>query len=184
MKNLIIFLYNFLKTVQYVLGETMKKLIIGIILIVFLFLFSSNNETIRFRVLANSNSEYDQNIKKEVVSIVKDEFKNILTNTRDIEDARNIINNNLDNISNKVDTFLLDHKIKYKSNINFGLNYFPSKELNGKTYDEGYYESVLITLGKGEGDNFWCILFPSVCLTNNETKYESFLSNLFNKIFK
>lgn len=162
----------------------MKKVIVVIIIVVALTGIFNNDETIRFRILANSNSNYDQKVKKEVVEILKSEFKSILNNTENINEAREKISNNIDRISNKVDTFLKDNQINYKSKVNFGLNYFPAKEYNGKTYSEGYYESVLITLGNGEGDNFWCILFPSVCLTDSTTKYESFIKNIFDKILR
>ena len=79
--------------------------------------------------------------------------------------------------------FLQEININYGFKINFGLNYFPPKELNGKKYDEGYYESVLITLGEGSGDNWWCILFPSICLTEENANYESLIKNIFEKIF-
>ncbi len=162
----------------------MKKIIVVIIIILALMGIFKNDETIRFRILANSNSNYDQKVKKEVVEILKSEFKSILSNTKNISEAREKISNNIDRISNKVDTFLKDNQINYKSKVNFGLNYFPTKEYNGKTYSEGYYESVLVTLGNGEGDNFWCILFPSVCLTDSNTKYESFIKNIFDKILR
>lgn len=162
----------------------MKKVIVVIMLILTIIFLSKNDEMIRIRVLANSNSEYDQKVKSEVVDIVKDEFKEILKDTRNINDARNKINANLDRISSKVDTFLTKSEIKYDSKVNFGLNYFPTKEYNKKRYEEGYYESVLITLGKGEGDNWWCILFPTVCLNDGNVKYESFLKNIFEKILR
>ncbi len=58
-------------------------------------------------------------------------------------------------------------------NVNFGFNYFPDKEFNGVVYDEGYYESVLVTLGKGEGDNWWCVLFPPLCLLEGQKVIKS-----------
>ena len=176
MNKIIIFDHN-------VLGEKMKKVIVIIIFILGVFLLNKE-ETIRFRILANSNSKYDQQIKEEVADILKDEFRDILDDTHNISEARTKISNNIDRISNKVDTFLKENGIDYGSNVNFGLNYFPTKEYNGKTYSEGYYESVLVTLGNGEGDNFWCILFPSVCLTDSNTKYESFIKNIIDKILR
>ena len=56
--------------------------------------------------------------------------------------------------------------------INFGLNYFPKKEFKGITYDEGYYESVVVTLGEGLGDNWWCVLFPPLCMLEAEESTE------------
>ena len=162
----------------------MRKVILVLIGLILLMILNSDNEMIRFRILANSNSKYDQQVKEEVASILKDEFKSILNDARNVNEARTKISSNLDKISSKVDRFLKENQINYDAKVNFGLNYFPAKEYNGKSYDEGYYESVLVTLGNGEGDNFWCILFPSICLTDSNTKYESFIQNIFSKILK
>ena len=109
----------------------------------------------------------------------------LLKNTKGVDEARRIINNNLDNIDNDVKTTLqlLDYELGY--DINFGLNYFPSKEYKGITYDEGYYESLVITLGEGKGDNWWCVLFPPLCLLeaeeSTEVEYTSFVKELLDK---
>ena len=84
-------------------------------------------------------------------------------------------------LSNNVKESLKD--IDYSYTINYGYNYFPEKEYNDKTYKEGKYESLLVTLGKGEGDNWWCILFPPICLieaeeSNEEVEYSSFFKTI------
>ena len=160
----------------------MKKVILVFLLIILTMFISSKNDMIRIRVLANSNSEYDQKVKMQIVDIVKKEFKSILKDTNDIDDARDKINANLNELSNKVDSFLADNNIEYKSKINFGLNYFPAKEYKGKIFEDGYYESVLVTLGQGSGDNWWCILFPTVCLNDSNVKYESLIKKIYTKI--
>ena len=160
----------------------MKKILIPLLLVI-MFLIPIEEKNIRIRVLANSNDEYDQEIKKEVVEIVKDEFKSKMQNIENIDKARVKIENSLPELSSKIDKFLQEKNINYSFKINFGLNYFPPKELNGKKYDEAYYESVLITLGEGSGDNWWCILFPSICLTEENANYESLIKNIFEKIF-
>ena len=48
--------------------------------------------------------------------------------------------------------------------INYGINYFPKKIYKGVIYPEGEYESLVITLGSGLGDNWWCVLYPPLCL--------------------
>ena len=109
----------------------------------------------------------------------------LLKNTKGIDQARKIINNNLNDIDNNVKETLqlLNYELGY--DINFGLNYFPSKEYKGVTYDEGYYESLVITLGEGKGDNWWCVLFPPLCLLeaeeSTEVEYTSFVKELLDK---
>lgn len=71
--------------------------------------------------------------------------------------------------------------------INYGSNYFPEKKYKGITYKEGYYESLVITLGEGKGDNWWCVLFPPLCLIeadeSRNVEYKSFVKEMFDKYF-
>ena len=61
----------------------------------------------------------------------------------------------------------------------------PEKEYKGTTYEEGYYESLVITLGSGEGDNWWCVLFPPLCLLeaedSDDVEYTSYVKELVDK---
>lgn len=143
------------------------------------------DEAIRFRVIANSDNEYDQNIKLKVKTEVEKELYNLLKDTKGIEDARNTINENLDYIDDKVNKLLLKEKYNLGYNLNFGYNYFPEKVFNGVTYEEGMYESLLVTLGEGKGDNWWCVLFPPLCLLeaeeSDEVEYKFFIQELIEK---
>lgn len=69
----------------------------------------------------------------------------------------------------------------------FGFNYFPSKKYKGITYKDGYYESLVVTLGEGKGDNWWCVLFPPLCLLEAEestdVEYKSYVKELIDKYF-
>lgn len=173
----------------------MKKLfIIGTIILI---IFCSNikasdniipDEAIRLRVLANSNSEYDQQIKLQVKDQIQLDLYNLLKETKGIEEARKIIEENLPNISSSVKKILEKENYNQDFTINFGYNYFPEKEFKGITYEEGYYESLLITLGSGEGDNWWCVLFPPLCLVeaeeSDEVEYKFFIKELIDKYLK
>ena len=147
------------------------------------------DESIRIRVVGNSNSEYDQEKKQELRKEVQLYMHDLLKDASTLEEARKIINNNLTEIKNNVDTYLqkIDYKMPYR--INFGLNYFPQKKYKGIKYDEGLYESLLITLGEGKGNNWWCVLFPPICLLEaeetetNEVEYKSFIKEIIEKYF-
>ena len=171
----------------------MKKvfLILIIVITTFIVINKNNNKKddnlIRIRILANSNSEYDQNIKKQVSKDVRVKMYDLLKDEKNIESARNIIKNNLDNIEQIVKNDIKNESYDY--NVNYGYNYFPEKEYNGKKFKEGKYESLLITLGEAKGDNWWCILFPPLCLIEAEDKnteeveYSFFIEELFDTIF-
>ena len=143
----------------------MKKIIVFLFIAISLLLFLHHDEegklnknVIRFRIVANSNELKDQALKLNIRDQLLDNLKDIEDYSSDIVSAREAINNNLPKIEEK----LKSNHINY--NINFGINAFPEKEYLGKHYSSGNYESLVITLGDAKGDNWWCILFPPLCL--------------------
>lgn len=165
----------------------MKKLMIILLIPLLICSMNINNDKddmLRIRVIANSNSEHDQKVKTEISNNLKIKLYDLLKDENNIDNARKIINNNIDTLSEDIEKSLVNEDYLY--NINYGLNYFPEKEYNGKTYKEGKYESLLVTLGKGEGNNWWCILFPPLCLveaeeSEEEVEYDFFLKNIIDK---
>lgn len=142
-------------------------------------------EAIRFRVLANSNTDYDQSIKQEVAISVQQEISEILQGETNISKARIKLKNNLTKINTKIKDIFSKENYTLTYDINFGLNYFPQKEFKGITYNEGYYESLLITIGNGDGDNWWCVLFPPLCVLeveeSTEVEYKSLVKEVLDK---
>ena len=147
----------------------MKKLIIFLFIISLFFIFSKKeedilipNNAIRFRVIANSNSLRDQQEKLLIKDNVEKEIYNFLSTSTSVLETRDLINKNMDQINNIVSKYNVDYK------INYGKNYFPTKNYKGVIYPAGNYESLVITLGEGLGDNFWCVLYPPLCLLDNK----------------
>lgn len=144
-------------------------------------------EAIRVRVIANSNNQYDQEIKMNVADIVEKDMYSIMDNVDNVDNARIKINNNINVLSHDITKYL--NKVDYDKdfNINFGYNYFPKKEYKGIEYKEGMYESLVITLGKGEGNNWWCVLFPPICMIEAEessnVEYTTMVKEIMNKYF-
>lgn len=174
----------------------MKKGLITFILIILTYIIIGNviakndiipDEAIRIRVIANSNSEYDQEIKNKVKETVEFDMYNMLKKTTDLDEARNTIKNNLNKVENNIYTLLQKEKYLLPFDVNFGLNYFPRKEFKGITYNEGYYESVVVTLGEGLGDNWWCVLFPPLCMIEAEestdVEYTTVVKEVIDKYF-
>ena len=164
------------------------KKIIYIIIVLLLFYiinYSNKDNLLRIRVIANSNSNHDQKVKEIISNDLRKELYELLKNVKDVDKARNVVKNNITNLKNIIDNDLNE---EYTYSINYGLNYFPEKEYNGKKYKAGNYESLLVTLGEGKGNNWWCILFPPICLIEaeetKEVEYSFFLKDFINKIFK
>ncbi len=174
----------------------MKKIMIVLSIIVIIFVSNSTteeliipDEAIRIRVVASSNSGSDQAIKQVVRNGVEKQITELLIDVEDIDTARRILKNNLDDINKTVERILEKNGYDTNYKVNYGYNHFPEKKYKGVVYEEGYYESVVITLGNGEGDNWWCVLFPPLCLmeTNSEdieeVEYKSFIKELIDKYF-
>ncbi|MEG1494785.1 MAG: stage II sporulation protein R [Bacilli bacterium] len=124
------------------------------------------NDAIRLRVIANSNTPADQSLKIKVRDLIQVELFNILKNSHSKEQTKSLIKSTIPEFNNIIASALRDANQSFT--INYGINYFPEKNYKGLTYDEGNYESLVITLGSGEGDNWWCVLFPPLCLLEAE----------------
>lgn len=172
----------------------MKKTII--IAIIVLTLIAGKSETvtipkeaIRFRVIASSNSKEDQILKKQITTDIYEEFSKIKYDTKDIEKVRSTIKSQIPTVEKVVKNTMNEANLEKKYNINYGLNYFPEKEYKGVIYPEGEYESLVITIGDGLGENFWCVLFPPLCLLEaaegetDNVEYTSFIKEVIEKYF-
>ena len=144
-------------------------------------------EAIRVRVIASSNDEYDQEVKMNVKDIVTSDMYNLMSNVDSIERARESITNNIPTLSKDIDKYLKGINYNTNYDINFGYNYFPKKIYKGVKYKEGMYESLVVTLGNGEGNNWWCVLFPPICMIEAEestdVEYTTMVKEIMNKYF-
>lgn len=174
----------------------MKKIIVLLSIITVIFVSNKvtddliiPDEAIRVRVVANSNSISDQAMKQIVKSNIEKEITSLLVDAKSIDEARMILKANLNDIHKTVERILKKNNYSIEYEVNYGYNHFPEKKYKGVIYEEGYYESMVITLGSGDGDNWWCVLFPPLCLmeTNSndmeEVEYKSFIKELINKYF-
>ena len=155
----------------------MKKIVLIILAILTIYMLSNKvkaqdiiipDSAIRLRVIPNSNSAYDQDMKQKVKSYLEDNVYTMFNGIENIEEARFKINNELPNIKNDIDNIFLNNNYKMDFKVKFGMNYFPEKIYKGITYEEGYYESLVVEIGEAKGDNWWCVLFPTICMLDNQ----------------
>ena len=139
-------------------------------------------DAIRIRVLANSDSKEDQQNKQQVRQVLENYLYGILESATTIEEASEIIENNMPRIKE-----MISKNFSGEYTINYGMNYFPKKEYKGIIYDEGYYNSLVVSLGEGLGQNWWCILFPPLCMLDgtemDDVEYRSLVNDILNKYF-
>lgn len=165
----------------------MKKLIIVLFFLTVIFINNQEEEfiipedAIRFRVIANSNNFTDQATKTEIKNNIEEIVKDKMLLATNKEQAKKTLQESIPNIQNMINNYDLKYDIKY------GNNYFPEKKYKGVTYKEGNYESLVVTLGNGLGDNWWCVMFPPLCLLEtdeenlNNVDYQFFVKDVFAK---
>ena len=144
-----------------------KSLVLGIILTI-LYSFVNfgvgceniNKKVLRLHILANSDTDIDQNIKMKI----KNEIQNF-ANMKNKEEAIKICNENLVNMEKIIYKELRkNNENNKKIEIKLGKNFFKTREYSNITMPAGTYDSLQIKVGSGKGKNWWCILFPVLCL--------------------
>lgn len=121
------------------------------------------NEAIRLRILANSDSENDQALKRLVRDEVNEAITEWVAELTSIEEARRLIQSKLPEIQKIAENVMDREKSAQKVTVNFGKIEFPTKLYGQFLYPAGEYEAILISLGEGKGANWWCVLFPPLC---------------------
>lgn len=119
---------------------------------------------LRIHIIANSDSAADQNVKLKVrdavVSFTDDIFKNCET----LYSAENLTKQNLEEINAVCAETLKENGFPYQSSARVGKAFFNTREYEDFTLPAGYYDSLIIKLGEGKGHNWWCVIYPSVCI--------------------
>lgn len=171
----------------------MKKLLIVIAVIIGVLCLTKNEDviipesSIRFRVIANSNSIEDQVIKNDLTLKLSNYINNLLKNSKNLYQAKKILNDNYKDIKDYIENYLDKNQLDYNYRISLGNNYFPKKTYKGIVYPEGNYESLVVSLGKSDGLNWWCVVYPPLCNINpstNEVEYTTIIKELINKLDK
>ena len=125
------------------------------------------NGIIRLHVVANSDSVDDQNLKLKVRDAVIAEVSN-LESKNDIDESRQWLESHLDDLEAVADEVIAENGFDYKASAELGVRWIPEKTYGDMYFPAGNYEALTITLGKGEGQNWWCVLFPPLCLITED----------------
>ena len=169
----------------------MKKIVLLFILAFLVTCISNNNEyieipstSIRMRVIAKSNEEKDQKDKIIIKSALEQKLYELIKGKKDYKKIDETIEDNLEQLDEGIKNTIEKNDINSNFKTNYGYNYFPKKEFKGLTYKAGNYKSYVVTLGEGEGDNWWCVLYPPICLideTVDNYSYHSLIKDILEK---
>ncbi|MEH7379412.1 stage II sporulation protein R [Bacillus sp. JJ1533] len=128
------------------------------------------DEAIRLRILANSDSDKDQALKRKVRDAVNAEITEWVAELTSIQAARELIQERLPEIEKIVARVLEEENSNQSYTVDYGRNVqFPTKLYGQFLYPAGEYEAILIELGDAEGANWWCVLFPPLCFLDFST---------------
>lgn len=122
-----------------------------------------SDNVIRFHVLANSDSDEDQQLKIYVKDKVLEKYRDDLILNESVEDAKNFFTENLEDIENYAQNLVYSKGYDYNVTCVLEKVQFPTKEYNDIKLPAGEYQAFRILIGEHEGKNFWCVLYPPLC---------------------
>ena len=140
---------------------------------------------LRIHVRANSNSEADQSVKYEVKDEVVKFFTPYAAQCTSKEKAWEILQSLLKDIEEVCDKVLRRNGFGYTSKASLKSEKFPTRVYGDLTLEEGIYDALIIELGSGTGDNWWCVVYPPLCFTsgNGNVRYRSAIYDIVRKFF-
>lgn len=127
----------------------------------------------RLHIRANSNSAEDQATKLVVRDALLPYTAELFADCEDMNDAVAVAKTESEAIISHIDSTLSALGADYSASISIGKEDFPERNYGGEVYPAGEYTALIVELGEGEGENWWCVLFPSLCLSAVKTAEES-----------
>ncbi len=129
---------------------------------------NSSEDFLRIHIVANSNSTYDQNLKYVVKDAVVGYLLPLLADAQDESEAKEIVLQNLLEINEVANTALESEGATYSASVSITSENMPTRAYESLVLEEGIYDSLKIVLGEGNGDNWWCVVFPAVCYIDSK----------------
>ena len=146
------------------------------------------NNTIRLHIIAQSDDEKDQLIKYQIRDSILKKYSDVFKEVTNIQDAEEKLISEKDSIQQFVNRKLSEYGVKYSAEITVEKEYFNTRKYeNGIILPAGEYLALKINLGESKGENWWCIIFPALCLPAadiNSNTIENVYSDQSEKIIK
>ena len=160
-----------------------KKVLIFFVSAIFVLVFTAasyscgfgedlENSVIRLHVLANSDSAEDQALKLRVRDRILKDGRELFKNAKSEEEARSILSENRDFLENSARDEIFSAGYDYPVAVNMGKYDFPMKVYENYAFPSGEYEAVRVEIGKAEGQNWWCVMFPPLCFVDGTVDEE------------
>ncbi len=143
-------------------------------------------EYLRIHVRANSNQEIDQAVKYAVKDAVVEYLTPFLVECNSKQKAESTLKSKLPDIEQVADKTLERNGFSYTSNADVRNEQFPTRTYGELVLEGGYYDALILELGDGVGDNWWCVVYPPLCFTEGSGSYvyRSKLLDIINDFYK
>ncbi|MBQ5634030.1 MAG: stage II sporulation protein R [Clostridia bacterium] len=122
------------------------------------------DNVLRLHVLANSDSSEDQSLKLEVRDRILEETATLFKDCKSKDEAREAVESNLDKIREIAEQTVREAGYEYGVSVSLGEEEYPTKNYEECCFPAGEYLSLRVMIGDAEGENWWCVLFPPLCI--------------------
>ena len=124
-------------------------------------------EVFRLHVIANSDTEKDQELKLKVKTRIVEYLKEILGEDAGLEETKEAVLTHLTEIEQEAENFIEEQGFDYPIEAVVEKTYFPEKTYGDCTFPAGEYEALKVKIGSAKGQNWWCVLYPSLCFLDD-----------------
>ncbi|MBR2930784.1 MAG: stage II sporulation protein R [Clostridia bacterium] len=121
-------------------------------------------DTLRLHILADSDSIEDQTLKLTVRDRLLEKYGAELSATEDMQGAKELVEEKLSEIERDVDGWIMEAGFNYTSRASLAKEWYEARSYGDLTLPGGYYTSLKIELGESDGQNWWCVMYPPLCL--------------------
>ena len=153
----------------------MKKITIFIAIlsavfaITLIFTYASESEinpsrkVLRLHIIANSDTDYDQQLKYAIRDRIVSETRELFADSNSLSETKQIANDNIEMFCSIVQLEIKQHGFDYNVSVSIGTQAFPATIYGNIMFPAGIYDSLIITIENGNGENWWCVIFPPLC---------------------
>lgn len=169
----------------FLYGKKLVSVLLVLMLLVGLYPLMQYLGVLRIHIRANSNSPADQAVKYQVLAKVQEAAAPLLAECKTLDEVYAVVQNMLPTLQQ-----VAQQVSGLQSRARLGETYFPFRNYKGQIYPAGLYTALVIEIGSGKGDNWWCVLFPRLCFAPpvkskppKKVEYRSFFFDFFSSLF-
>lgn len=140
------------------------------------------SNVLRLHIIANSDSKADQNLKLRVRDAILECSSELFSENTDLKSATETAQASIPYYNKIANEVIEKNGFSYKASARIGESYFETREYKNFTLPAGNYESLIINLGEAKGKNWWCVVFPAVCIPTADGKLSDTVGETATKI--